>query len=87
MSDPTADRIEAEERKAAVASLLMTGARVASDILAGRAPDGKEVAQALIDAALAFVPEADLRDHLTAGAIARAERIADAASRFARGGQ
>ena len=84
--DPLLDRIEHEERAAAVTNLVLLGAKTAADLLGGRMPDGKEIARSLVEAALAFVPEEELREHLTAGAVARAERIADAASRFARGG-
>lgn len=83
--DPLLDRLEHEERAAAVTNLVLLGARTAADLLSGRLPPGREIARALIDTALAFVPEDELRGHLTAGAVARAERIADAASRFARG--
>jgi hypothetical protein len=84
--DPMHDRIEEEERKAAIAGLLLTATNVALDAMAGRRPDGREIANSLIGAALAFVPEADLREMLTPAGVMRAERMADALSKAVRGG-
>lgn len=50
--------------------------RVAADAAEGKA-DPAAIARAVVDVGLAFVPVEELREHLEAAAIARAELAAD----------
>lgn len=55
--------------------------RLGADMVDGSMPGPAEVARALVDIGLELVPADDLRAHLDAAAVARAEAAADAAER------
>ena len=62
-----------------VADLLLVAATLGARVARGDMPDPGQIARAVLDIALALVPEEDLRAHLSAAAVARAERVYQAA--------
>lgn len=53
--------------------------RLAADIIDGSIPSPSEIARSLVGIGLDLVPVEELRGHLDAAAVARAEAAADAA--------
>lgn len=58
-----------------IADLLLVAATLGARVARGEVPEASQIARAIVDVAIALIPEAELREHLDAASVARAERL------------
>lgn len=58
-----------------IADLLLVAATLGARVARGEVPEAGQIVRAVIDVAIAMVPESELAKHLDAASVARAERL------------